>query len=254
MKKWFGIMLLLSCMVIFSGIATALTGQEILEKMDQSFQAKSSKIEMNMVIYNEDGHERQRSLEILSKGDNVLLKFLTPSDVKGTALLLLQEKDETDMWLYLPALGSVRKVASHMQNGSFMGTDFTYQDFNMFGGEKYQENYQSTHVDSVVYDGVDCYLLETFPAAEDRSYSLIRIWVNKADFTAVKLEFFDQRGNPLKVMLNSQIKDIKGHLIPTRIEMQNLQRKSRTVLELVEVQYDQEIPDQVFTTRYLEKN
>jgi len=32
------------------------------------------------------------------------------------------------MWLYLPAIGRERRIASHMTGDSFMGTDFTYEE------------------------------------------------------------------------------------------------------------------------------
>lgn len=243
----------LLCVMTWPGFAADLTGAEILQKMDQAFQMTSSAIQMNMTIVNEGGQKRERSLDIFTKGRNVLVRFTSPSDVKGTGLLLLQNKNETDMWLYLPTLGTARKVASHMQNGSFMGTDFTYQDFSMFGGETYQDLYQSTQVSSGTYDGVSCYILDTTPAKKDSDYSRIRMWVNKGNFIPLKLEFFDKKGKLLKVMTNGAVKEIGKHLIPTRIEMENVQLKSRTLLNLVKVDYDQKIPDSTFTVRYLEK-
>ncbi len=253
MKRNICLILLLFCILVFSGSAFALTGQEVLEKMDQTLQVETSRIEMKMTLVNEDGLKRERTIEILTKGNNALVRFLHPMDVEGTALLLLEENDESDMWLYLPALGNVRKVASHMQNGSFMGSDFTYQDFNMFGGEKYQEAYQQTELNTTVYDETECYLLETLPTSEDRGYSKIRIWVDSTNFMALKLEFYDLQDNLLKVMTNSDILDLDGQLTPQMIVMENVQQNTRTILEMTDIKYNQTIPDQVFSTRNLEK-
>lgn len=252
MKKIVAVLFLLSVLTLPCA-AAELTGAEILQKMDQAFQVSSSSIQMTMTIFNEGGQKRERALDIYTKGRNVLVRFTAPSDVKGTGLLMLENKGETDMWLYLPTLGTARKVASHMQNGNFMGTDFTYHDFSTFGGEKYQDQYNSVQVSSEVYDGKSCYLLDTAPAKKDSDYSRIRIWVNKENFVPLKLEFFDKKGKPLKVMTNGKIQEIGKHMVPTRIEMENLQLKTRTVLELVKVEYDQKIPDSTFTVRYLEK-
>lgn len=244
---------LLLCLFAWPGLAADLTGAEILEKMDQAWQVTSSSIQMTMTIVNEGGQKRERALEIFTKGRNVLVRFTAPSDVKGTGLLLLQNKNETDMWLYLPTLGTARKVASHMQNGSFMGTDFTYQDFSMFGGETYQDTYQSVQVSGGTYDGVACYILDTTPAKKGSDYSRIRIWVDKGSFIPLKMEFIDKKGKLLKVMTNTQVKEIGKHLVPTRMEMENLQQKTRTILVLVKVEYDPKIPDSTFTVRNLEK-
>ena len=36
-------------------------------------------------------------------------------------------KDD-DQWLYLPALGKTKRIASSDQSGAFMGSDFNYSD------------------------------------------------------------------------------------------------------------------------------
>lgn len=253
MKKTSILILLILSICLFSGNTIALTGQEILEKMDENLGVDTSRILMNMTLINEDGLKRERTIEILTKGENALVRFIAPTDVKGTALLLTGEEGESNMWLYLPALGSVRKVASHMQNGNFMGSDFTYQDFTMFGGEQYKENYQQTQLTSTVYEETECHLLDTIPISPDSGYSKIRIWVNQENYVALKLEFYDLQGDLLKTLTNDSIVDLDGQWTPQKITMENVQKNTMTVLELVEIQYNQQIPDQVFTTRNLEK-
>lgn len=251
------ICLFISLFVVLSSsflIAAELTGNEILQKIDNVFSANSQDSKIKMIICNEDGQKRERSVQILAQGDNGLVIFLAPADVEGTALLMRKEKDENNMWLYLPALGSVRKVASHMKNGSFMGTDFTYQDFNMVSGEDYADEYIPQLLGSEVIDGDDCYVLDTVPKSDEIDYSHLKMWVRKIDFMILKIEFYDTNGELLKVMTNSQFNKIDGHLVPEVIEMKNVQKNTLTILELSEIKYDVKIPDHFFTTRYLEKN
>lgn len=254
MKKY--IWCVVICLLLFCSeqiLATDLSGPEILKQIDQVFAAESRDYQIEMTIINQDGQKRNRSLEILTKENHALVKFLAPADVEGTALLLTEDADQSNMWLYLPALASTRKVASHLKNGSFMGTDFTYQDFNLFGSQRYAEDYQSKLLRSEQFNDVNCYLLKTIPTDPDCDYSQILMWVRQTDFVVLKLEFYDAEEQLLKVMINGEIKMIDNYLTPTKIIMENVQKNTQTILQLKKVEYDKNLPDHLFTTRYLEK-
>lgn len=256
MKKYsLGLILLVLVTVVFSGavFADELTGSDILKKVDEILSSDSRESEIKMIIVNEDGQKRERAIQIMTKDDNGLVRFIAPADVEGTALLVRKEDKDDNMWLYLPALGNVRKIASHMRNGSFMGTDFTYQDITMVGGEKYEDDYTSELIGSEVIDGDDCYVLDTTPIDEDIEYSHVKMWIRKADYMPVKLYFFDTNGELFKVMTNYGIEEVDGHLTPRIIKMDNVQENTHTILEMITVKYDVKLNDQIFTTRYLEK-
>lgn len=258
MKKYqlISILMLVFCLVIYTGgVMAGMTGEEIMDKVDETLDADSVDSNIKMTIVNKDGQERLRTIQIMSKGnDRALVKFLEPADVEGTTFLTItDENDEDHMWLYLPALGNVRKIASHMKNGSFMGTDFTYNDISMVGGSDYRDNYDSTLKGEEVVNGDDCYLLETVPTDEDIDYSKMMMWVRKSDYMPLKLEFYDEDGELVKVMTNSDITDINGHLTPQNIVMENVQEGTKTILELKNIKYNVDIPDNIFTTRYMQK-
>ncbi|MEW5815538.1 MAG: outer membrane lipoprotein-sorting protein [Spirochaetota bacterium] len=49
--------------------------------------------------------------------------------MKGTGFLNLEHTNgANDQWLYLPALGKIRRIAASGRGGSFTGSDFTYAD------------------------------------------------------------------------------------------------------------------------------
>ena len=134
-----------------------------------------------------------------------------------------------------------------------MGSDFTYQDFTLFGNQKYAQDYQSELLGSEQFNDADCYLLKTIPTDPDFDYSQILMWVRQTDFVVLKLEFYDAKETLLKVMTNLEIKMIDNYLTPTKITMHNLQKNTQTILQLKKVEYDKDLPDHLFTTRYLEK-
>src|SRR6056297_3268386 len=247
-------MIAISTIVFTSSVVLAISGEEVLDKVDQTLDSKGRKSEISMTIINANDQKRNRTIEIISKGDNKgLVQFLSPADVEGTSFLTLTEDGKENMWLYLPAIGKVRKIASHMRNGSFMGTDFTYNDISMVGGSDYRDDYNSSLEDEVKYNGKDCYLLKTVPTKDDIEYAKMKMWVNKENYMPLKMEFYDRDGKLLKIMKNVNIEKIDGHLTPNKITMENVQENTKTILALNKVKYNVEITDIIFTTRYIQQ-
>lgn len=236
-------------------MAEDMTGEDILEKVDEEMDSETRDFVLDMTIVNENGQERDRKITIKTKGENKgLVKFLEPGDVKDTSLLTVEEDGQEDMWLYLPALGNVKKIASHNKNGNFMGTDFTYNDIDMVGGSNYEDDYDSELLGEEKIRGDICYKLSTTPTKESINYSEMKMWVRKDDYMPLKLEFYDEEGNLQKVMTNKNYRDIDNHLTPEEIVMENVQKGTKTILNLDDVKYNVELDDKIFTTRYLTRN
>jgi hypothetical protein len=88
-----------------------------------------------MVLVSRDGKERIREMELsaLASGDGerTLLVFRSPRDLSGTALLSHSRGDgDDDQWLYLPSMKRVKRIAGAKQSGSFMGSEFAYEDIS----------------------------------------------------------------------------------------------------------------------------
>ncbi len=71
-------------------------------------------------------------------GDKSLFVFDEPRDVQGTAFLIhAHREDADDQWLYLPALKRVKRISSANRSGSFMGSEFAYEDMTAQEVEKF---------------------------------------------------------------------------------------------------------------------
>ena len=257
MRKTVSITALLLMGILVLGLqanvmAAEMTGTDILEKVDNKLESDTRDFVLDMTIVNENGQKRDRKITIKTKGDGKgLVKFIEPGDVAGTALLSVEKNGHENMWLYLPTLGNVKKIASHNKNGSFMGTDFTYNDIDMVGGSNYEEDYDSKLVGEEKVNGDICYKLSTTPTKESINYSEMKMWVRKADFMPLKLKFYDQNDKLHKVMTNSNYRNIDSHLTPEKIIMRDVQAGTKTILRLDNVKYNIELPDRIFTTRNL---
>ncbi len=159
--------------------------------------------DMEMVLRNRHGQEsrrniRIRTLEVEGDGDKALTIFDSPGDVKGTALLTFSHKvGDDDQWLYLPALKRVKRIASRNKSGSFMGSEFAYEDIASQEVEKYTYKYLGDDL----YNGHDCTMVESYPVdAANSGYTRMVSWRDKDESRLWKVEYYDRKASHLKTL------------------------------------------------------
>lgn len=251
-------MLVLAALLVVSGAALAQspTGREILDELTFStILSGSGSAELTMITENAKGAQRSYSLKIYvqmnDEGDAQFLEYLAPVDVRGTKFLSIKPTDgETQMWLYLPALGRERRIAAHMTGDSFMGTDFTYDEISF--NFDYEEDYGVQRLQDQREQGVDCYLLELTAQGSGALYSKVRMWVWKDKMVPVKVEFYGANDALAKTLTLSDFQLVSGELIPHNVVMADNIQGTRTILELTKVSQEAVDPD-VFTVRNLRR-
>ena len=110
--------------------ALAMTAEEIMQHVDQVPEPESVKSSMSMVLVDNKGKKRVRTMQSLRAEidgtSKSLMFFLEPNDVKGTGFLMFDyeaaEQDD-DQWMFLPSLKKAKRIASGDKTGSFMGSD-----------------------------------------------------------------------------------------------------------------------------------
>lgn len=194
---------------------------------------QDSTSEMEMILRTPGGRENTRiiqikSLEVLDDGDKSLMVFNQPRDVEGTAFLSFSRIDgPDDQWIYLPALERVRRIASRNRAGSFMGSEFSYEDLASFEVEKYDFKYLR---DEACGD-VQCHVIESYPKDEYTGYSRLVSWVEKDTYRIQKIDFYDLRKEHLKTMTVKEYTLLEDrYWRPTRSVMQNHQNGRSTEL------------------------
>lgn len=167
---------------------------------------------MVMILKNRHGDESKRNLriktlEVKGDGDKNLSIFDNPRDVKGTAFLTFTHKTgPDDQWLYLPALKRVKRISSSNKSGSFMGSEFAYEDISSQEVEKY--NYK--WIRDEVYDGQECFVVERYPVDKKNSgYSRLVTLLDKQEYRVLKIDFYDRKNSLLKTLT---FKDYKKYL------------------------------------------
>lgn len=233
--------------LIFTGLmvntAFAEDAGSILKKMDAVlFAGEDQTSSIRMILTDKGGNERVREAQVWQKGANKrLFRFTAPAAEAGIAFLSLPDDV---MYLYMPAYGRERRIASHVKNQSFAGTDFSYEDLE---SEKYVKRFTPGLLDETD----ETYILELTPLPDMRSdYSKIIAHIHKKHHYPLKMESFDRGGQPFKVA-EYTFKKKGDYWYTAEIKMTNLRRNHSTRMIFEEVAFDTGIDDSVFSVRNL---
>jgi hypothetical protein len=211
----------------------ALSNLEVAQKADLAMNGFEDSIAtMTMQLINARGQEKVRHMKIKvlegKDSDKSLMEFLTPADVKGTKFLSYEHlnKDD-DQWLYLRALKRVKRIASKNKSGSFMGSEFSYEDLSAFNVKKYK--YYGDAKEGVL-NGEAIFIGNSIPLSRYSGYTKIITYVSKKSFLIRKIEYFDRKKKLLKTSYFEAYK-IFGN-IPRigKITMKNIQNDKTTIL------------------------
>jgi hypothetical protein len=250
MKK----ILLLSVIVATS--LMALTNLEIANKADKvtdGFESSISKTQMTLINANGQKSVRDLLMKTLEgeKGDKTISTFLSPADVKGTKVLGWEHIDrDDDQWLYLPALKRVKRIASRNKSGSFMGSEFSYEDIGNQNPRKYSFEGEP---EVVMLDGLECYKGVRIPKDKNSGYTKQITWVDTKDFLIRKIDYYDRKGELLKTATFSEYKKVDGVWRVGKIDMKNHQNDKETILVWKEDKIKAGLRDRDFDKRELKK-
>ena len=210
-----------------------------------------SDVELNMVLRNAAGQEATRSLRIstLEKpdetvGDKSMVLFETPRDIEGTALLSHAKiLDPDDQWLYLPALKRVKRISSSNKSGPFVGSEFAFEDFTAIELNKFDYEFVGTES----CGDLQCDVVKRIPRYENSGYTKQMSWVDQDDFQLRKVEFYDRRGDLLKVLELSDYRQYENGIWRAHLlSMSNVQTNKQTDLVYEVYAFDSELADSDF--------
>jgi outer membrane lipoprotein-sorting protein len=194
--------------LLFASAATAQSPQEkglaIAREADERNAGFGDfTADMQMILMNKRGQKserkiRIRTLEVADDGDKSLTIFDTPRDVKGTAFLNFTHKvGDDDQWLYLPALKRVKRISSRNKSGSFMGSEFSYEDISSQEVEKHTYKW----IRDENYEGRQCFVVEYYPVDKRHSgYTRKVTWLDKKEYRVWKVEYYDRKNSLLKTL------------------------------------------------------
>ena len=213
--------------------------------------------DMEMILRNRAGKESRRrlstrQLEVEGDGDKSLSLFKEPKDVAGTAQLTFSHGLEPDdQWLYLPSIKRVKRISSKNKSGSFMGSEFAFEDLGSQEVEKYQYKFLG---EEPCGDSYECYVNERIPQYKHSAYTRQISWVDKEHYRIIKIEFYDRKGALLKTLdfINYQ-EYAGGFWRADQFEMTNHQTGKSTTLNWSNYDFSQQLDASDFNKNALKR-
>ena len=270
--------------------AQTVTADWVARQVDERDTGRDARIEMRMRLFDRHGRVRERALTLLAlrssassgqvastgsgrapstssapgrvqsagaaAGDRVLVRFTYPNDIKGTSFLVWETPaGEDERFLYLPALGRVRRIAASESQESFVGTDFTYEDI---GGRELED--YTYRLMAEIGSWTDpsgrahaVYQLESRANDRDAIYPRVVSLVRRDNFVVVRAEVHNRRGERQKTYEVRRLERIEGVWTVMDAVMADGLQKTRTELAVTSADYNVGLKESDFSRRALER-
>ncbi len=249
MKK--SIFYLSALFLLTSFYLSADQGNEILRQVEERLTGAAAPRDMSArmdMTITRGNDRRERQLLAWTRnnpgGDNWrVMKLQAPADVRGIGLLVLAEDQ---MYVYLPEFRRVRRIASANRKDAFVGSDFSYEDLSASGFlEFYEARLQSS--DEFQHE----LELQARPNS-GKPYSKILMTVSVETMLPVRLRMYDQGGRLWKECTQVSRHIGKYHVVK-EFTMLDLQKNSKTMLVLSDIELDQGLDDEIFSERFIKR-
>jgi len=237
----------------------AQDAREISKKASDAINLDAMEMVSTLKIISASGEERVRTLSTATRKfgneSKMMMKFLEPADVRGTTLLVFDyENKDDDLWIYMPALRKTRRIVSSEKGKNFMGSEFTNADMSKPNIDEF--NYKILGDETV--DGKQYWKIEstckTETQEEQYGFSKRVTYIEKTNYLAYKIEYYDLSGELLRVeSINNYKKQSNGSYFAFNMEMKNVQNKRRSVMTIDKFQLGSNLSEAQFTPAMIEK-
>lgn len=235
-------------------VAMAQDARQIVEESQKRHRSNSQQYEGVLQVFNPNGKNSEKRWQFFRTGNygesKALLRFVSPPEVKGVALLIVNHTDRaSDQWMWLPELQRDRRVALQDRSTRFFGTDFSYEDLE----ERDVNQSDFTMLGEEAMNGQPCWKIQSVPKKGKTSqYNKIVMWVRKDIYFPVQYDLY-AKDQLVRKLNYRRVEKVSGVWSALEMEMLDLKRKGRTVLRSDKLQYNVPLKDDLFTLQSLRR-
>ncbi|MBI9092853.1 MAG: outer membrane lipoprotein-sorting protein [Desulfobacterium sp.] len=234
-----------------------------MEKVEAVDDGDNRTADMLMILTDQKGAKRKKYFKTFSKeygeDSKQLMIIDRPANIRNSGFLTYDydhPDTDDDQWLYLPSLGRSKRIATGDKDGSFMGSDLNYSDMT----SRETADYDYKILKEMMLKNEKVWLIESLPRSEkviDRTGYKKTIFAVRQDLYMVsRIKAWPEKGNYVKITDFSNLEKINGILVYTDVRVIKKSGKSirhKTQLLLSDIRFNQNLPDDLFTLRRLEK-
>ena len=224
-------------------------GREILDKVEKLLWGRTVQGKYEMTIATP---RWQRTLGLrlwMDRPRRSFVRIVSPAKEAGIGSLRIG----TEMWNYLPNVERIVKIPPSMMLQPWMGSDFTNDD--LVKESSILDDYTHEVLATVQLDGEAVVQVEAVPKPDAAVvWGRILYWVRRTDTMPLKLEFFSERGERVRVLAFADVRQVGGRLLPTRWDMRpDAKPGNSTTVVLEEAVFDRPVDDEIFSQRNLQR-
>ena len=239
------------------------SGEEVARRINARDQGQHSAQRLVMDLIEKDGFTRTRETRLFriqeEEGRKLVIFYESPKTLEGTAFLThdhFEAGREDDLWLYLPALRKTRRIAAADRGRAFLATDLSYEDMKL-GTRVSLEDYRWRTLGAEEVEDERRIVVEARPVdeetAEELGYGRVELRVDPSIWLVRRSDFEDPAGRALKTARMEAVRQVDGIWTVHRIEVENHRTGHRTIFRSEDVDYEGEVPEDLFTPRALRR-
>ncbi len=189
--------------------------------------------------------------------------LLEPVGERGSSLLSYQYDDpgrHNDNWLYLPALGKVKRIVySNDGSSSIFGSEYTVEDQQL----RKIADYTYELLKEETYKNRPVWIIELNPITKrlkETKLGKIIYWIDKERYIVMREDQYDHHGRLYKQNLRTNIEQVDGVWTPRSGRMTNFLSNRVNLIDVLSIAYNKEVSDEFLSQRtmtdfaYKEKN
>lgn len=243
-------------LTVGSSALAADTATDILRKVDQRDRGDDLTLTLDIVLTDRNGDRRTRTGKIyrITKGQGEseqITVFLSPQNIRNTALWTIDADDSDFMWLYLPALRKAKRVPPADRGAKFVGTDLSNEDLKL--GFEY-EDYHAELIGEEVVDGIPIASIRLEPKTDNLKrelgfeHSIAKV---RTDIYYMVDHVTYERGEVKKRFFAGDIEKIDGVWTALRLGAVDVINDHDTMLIVTEAKYNRGLSKSFFSRRTL---
>ena len=188
--------------------------------------------------------KREVTIKAWTRGEKEsIFQIIAPAKDKGSGTL----KKGHEMWTYNPKINRVIKLPPSMMSQAWMGSDFSNND--LAKSDSLLHDYIHTLEGTETHEEKIVYLIKSMPKPDAPVvWGMQKLKIRQDNILLVQ-EFYDEDLKLVKKMVSSQIQMMGRRMFPKFTKMQKSGTLSDefTLLEYVELEFKDTLPDNMFT-------
>ncbi|HAP69967.1 MAG TPA: outer membrane lipoprotein-sorting protein [Flavobacteriales bacterium] len=236
--------LLTTTLLLLSLSFYAQDAKEIIRKAEEKMRGKESAYTEMTIEVIRPKWTRTMGLKSWSRGNDYSLMVLTePAKDAGTAFL----KRHKEVWNWVPSIERSIKMPPSMMMQSWMGTDMSNDDL-VRESSSVTDYTHALGKDSII-DGKKCWKVILTPKPDAAVvWGKVVAFVDQKDYVQLKAEQYDEDGYLVNEMLGSEVKEMDGVILATRLELIPIEKEGqKTIMTINTIKFNEVYDDAFFT-------